>query len=138
MDTFVNVLTEVSDCYVPSTILTVKCPTVRWNRFCQRTYQRKLQAWSRCDWPAYHICVLAAKWAGIALHHYRRSLLDKLQSGTNDRMWWSFIRNISGLCKFHTRSAPDLDILASYFAGKLSLSADFDPTLSTVPQKSPM
>ena len=30
-------------------------------------------------------------------------------------------------------SAPDFDNLTSYFAGKLSLSADFDPALSTAP-----
>ena len=34
-----------------STLPTTKRPTVWWNRFCQHTYCRKLQAWSRCDWP---------------------------------------------------------------------------------------
>ena len=71
MDTFVNVLTEVRDHYMPSTIATVKHPTVWWNHFCQYTYQGKPQSWSRCDWPAYCTCVLTAKRAqGIACHHY--------------------------------------------------------------------
>ncbi len=44
--------------------------------------------------------VIPAKRAqAIALHHHRRSLLTKLQSGTNDRIWWNLTKNISGLCK---------------------------------------
>ena len=48
-------------------------------------------------------------------------------------MWWNLTRNISGLCESYNCSAPDIDCLASYFEGKLSLSADFDPALSTIP-----
>ena len=67
--------------------------------FANPPYQRKLQAWSRCDWPAYHTSVIAAKRAqAVALHHHQRSL-TKLQSGTNDCMWWNLAKNISGLCK---------------------------------------
>ena len=134
VDTFVTVLTEVHDRYVSSTIPTMKRPTIWWNRFCQRTYQKKLQAWSRCDWPAYRIPVLAAQRAqAIARHHYRRSLLHKLQSETTDRERWNLTKNISGLSRPYSRSAPDVDSLASHFASKLSLSADFDPAASIVP-----
>ena len=49
-----------------------------WDRFCQRTYCRKLQAWSRCDWPAYYRSVAAAKRAqAIAFRRHRRSLLSQ-------------------------------------------------------------
>ena len=51
-------------------------------------------------------------------------------------MWWNLTKNISGLSKTQNRSAPDVDSLASYFASKLSLSPDFDSSLSTVPQES--
>ena len=40
------------------------------------------------------------------------------------------------ISKLHNRSAPDVDSIASYFASKLSLSPDFDSSLSTVPQES--
>ena len=134
VDAFVKVLTEVRDRYVPSTIPTLKRPIIWWNRFCQCSYQKKLQAWFRCDWPAYHIHMLAAQRAqAIAHHHYQRSLINKLQSGTTDRTWWNLTKNISGLNKPYNRSAPDVDSLASYFASKLSLSADFDPASSAVP-----
>lgn len=49
VDIFVTILTEARDRYVPSTLPTTKQPTVWWNHFCQRTYCRKLQAWSRHD-----------------------------------------------------------------------------------------
>ena len=58
-----------------------------------------------------------------------------MQSGSNDHLWWNLTKNISGLCKSHSRSAPDVDDLASYFVEKLSLSADFDPSSSTVPSE---
>ena len=81
------------------------------------------QALFRHDWSTYHIAVIAAKRAqAIALHHYQRSLL-------NDGMWWNLTKNMSGLCKTHSRSSPDVDSLASYFDGKLSLSVDFDPNI---------
>ena len=101
----------------------MKRPTIWWNHFCQRTYQKKLQAWSRCDWPAYRIHVVAARRAqAIAHHHYRRSLLHKLQSGTTDREWWNLTKNISGLSRPYSRSAPDVDSLASHFASKLRIT----------------
>ena len=75
----------------------------------------------------------AAKRAqAIAFRRHRRSLLNQLQSGSNDRLWWNLTKNISGLCKSRGRFAPDVDDLASYFVEKLSLSADFDPGSSTV------
>jgi len=134
VDVFVEILSQTCDCYVSSTLPSVRHPAVWWNGFCQCTYKRKLQAWSRCDWPAYHTSVFAAKWAqAIAFHHRQRFLLTKLQLGSNDCLWWNLTKNISGLCKTYNLSAPDVDILASYFSGKLSLSANFDPNLSVVP-----
>ena len=58
-----------------------------------------------------------------------------MQSGSNDCLWWNLTKNISGLCKPRGRSTPDVDDLASYFAEKLSLSADFDPGSFTVPSE---
>ena len=62
-----------------------------------------------------------------------RPLRTKLQSEPTDRLWWNLTKNISGLSKTRDRSAPDVDSLASYFADKLSLSPNFDPSLSIVP-----
>ena len=77
VDTFVKVLTEICDRYVSFTLPTVKCPTIWQNHFCQCTYKGKLEAWPRCNWPVYHIHVLAAKRAqATALHHCQRSLLN--------------------------------------------------------------
>ena len=67
IDAFVNILTMARDRYVSSTLPTIKRPTVWWDRYCQRTYQRKLQAWRRCDWPAYHDSMFAAKGSGYRL-----------------------------------------------------------------------
>ena len=72
----------------------------------------------------------------IAFRFHQRLLLTKLQLGPTDHMWWNLTKNISGLSKTRSRSAPDVDSLASYFASKLSLSPDFDSSLSTVPQES--
>ena len=137
IDTFVNILTKARDRYVPSTMPTVRRPTVWWDRNCQRTYQRKLRAWHSHDWPSYRTFVLAAKRAqAIAFRAYRRSLRAKLQSEPPDRLWWNLTKNISGLSQAHNRSAPDVDSLASFFAQKLSLSSTFDPGLSTIPPES--
>ena len=100
----------------PHYLLRIKRPTVWWDCYCQCTYQRKLQAWCRCDWPAYHDSMFVAKRAqAIAFHFHQRSLRTKLQLGPTDRMWW----NLTGLSKTHNRSASDVDSLASYFASKL-------------------
>jgi len=134
---FVAILTTARDRYLSSTLPTTTCPTVWWDRYCQHTYQRKLQAWRRCDWPAYRGSVLAAKKAqAIAFCRYQRSLRTRLQSGPTDRLWWNLIENIGGLSKTRDRSAPDVDSLASYFANKLSFSPDFDSSSSIVPPES--
>ena len=88
-----------------------------------------MQCWAKRDWPAYHAAVSAARRAqAIAFRHYRNSLL-KLNTGSNGQLWWKITKDISGLFRPKTRSAPDVGILATYFANKLSLPTDFDPTL---------
>ena len=137
ISTFVAILTTACDRYLSSTLPTTTRPTVWWDRYCQHTYQRKLQAWRRCDWPAYRGSVLAAKKAqAIAFCRYQRSLRTRLQSGPTDRLWWNLTKNIGGLSKTCDRSAPDVDSLASYFANKLSFSPDFDSSSSIVPPES--
>ena len=86
--------------------------------------------------PAYHAAVSAARRAqAIAFCHYHNSFLLKLKTGSNDRLWWKITKDISGLCKPKTRSAPDVGSLATYFANKLSLPTDFDPTSPTLPSE---
>ena len=79
-EAFATIIIKARDCYIPSTVPVVARPTVWWNRFCQRTYQRKVQCWANHDWPGYHAAVSAAKKAqAIAFRHHRNSLLYKLQ-----------------------------------------------------------
>ena len=121
---FNDIITQVHDHYVSSTI---PRPTKWWNCFCQCTYQKKVQCWAKRDWPAYHAAVSAARRAqAITFSHYRNSLLLKLKTGSNDRLWWKMTKDI----KPKTRSAPDVGSLATYFANKLSLPTDFDPASS--------
>jgi len=47
-----------------------------------------------------------------------------------------FLTIISRLSKSYNQSASNVDSLASYFANNLSLSPDFDPSLSAVPPES--
>ena len=61
IDAFVNILTMARDHYVSSTLPTIKRPTVWWDHYCQRTYQRKLHTWRRRDWPAYRDSVFVLK-----------------------------------------------------------------------------
>ena len=90
------------DHYVSSTLPTIKRPTLWWDCHCQRTYQKKLRAWRKADWPAYHDSVFAAKRAqAIAYHFYQRSLRTKLLSGPTDHLWWNLTKNISGISKIH-------------------------------------
>ena len=142
LNKFLYVLTHKIDCmkeseyckahdrYVSSTVPTVKRPTVWWNRFCQCTYQRKLQAWSRCDWLAYRNSVIDAKQAqAVTFHLFSPNCSRELMIICGGIL----LRIFSGLCKTHNQSAPDVDSLASYFAGKLSLSTDLIQILFTVP-----
>ena len=133
-EAFATIIIKARDCYIPSTVPVVARPTVWWNRFCQRTYQRKVQCWAKRDWPGYHAAVSAAKKAqAITFRHHRNSLLSKLQIGSNDRLWWNLTKRISGFCRPHARFAPDVDSLATYFAKKLFLPKDFDCTSPTLP-----
>ena len=134
VDAFVTILTEAQNHYVPSSMPTMARPTVWWNRFCQKTYQRKLVAWTKRDWPAYHIAVSAAKRAqAIAFRHHHNSLLTKLQTGSNDRVRWNLTKCLSGLNKACNRSAPDVNSLATYFTIKLSLPTSFDDVSPLLP-----
>ena len=134
---FIAILTTAHDRYLSSTLPTTTRPTMWWDRYCRRTYQRKLQAWRRYDWPAYRGSVLAAKKArAITFCRYQRSLRTRLQSGLTDHLWWNLTKNIGGLSKIRDRSAPNVDSLASYFANKLSFSPDFNSSSSIVPPES--
>ena len=58
---FIDIITQVHDRYVSSTVPAVAHPTKWWNHFCQRTYQRKVQCWAKRRWPAYPAAVSAAR-----------------------------------------------------------------------------
>jgi len=134
VESFVDVFIKARDRYVSSTILKARRPTVRWDRFCLHSYQRKLEAWARRDWPAYHTAVSSARRAqAIAFRRHRRSLLNRLKSCSNDRSWWNLTKDISGFGRSCARFAPDVDALANLFTAKLSLPAEFNSTPPPLP-----
>ena len=93
-----------------------------------------MEAWTRCDWPAYHTTASAARRAqAVAFVRYRSSLRSKLKPGSNDRLWWNLTKILVDLAQ--TRFALDVDALANFFTAKLSLPTDFNSVLPTLPSE---
>ena len=94
-----------------------------------------MESWAKRDLPAYHVAVSAARKAQAIVFRYHCSSLSKLQTGSNNRLWWNLTKRISVFCRPHTRFAPDVDSLAPtlYFASKLSFPTDFDSASLTLP-----
>ena len=69
----------------------------------------------------------AAKFAQTrALKIYKQQLQERLQKGSNNRVWWQTIKSISGICASSTRFAPDVEDLGKYFASKFTLREGFE------------
>ena len=94
---------------------------------CQRTYLTKLQLWDTHNSDAFSRAVSTAKLAQTrAVWKYKRQLQERLQQGSNDRVWWQTIKSISGICALSTRSAPDVEDLGKFFASKFTLKDGFE------------
>ena len=99
------------------------------------SYQKKVESWAKHDWPAYHVAVSAArKTQAIAFHHHCNSLLSKLQTGSNDCLWWNLSKRNSGFCMPHNRFAPDADSIATYLHTSYCCLQIFTVSLTLPPE----
>ena len=95
-----------------------------WTSLCQRTYERKLKAFSaRKEHPATYSNSKerCKKIQDRAFASYNARLFEELKEmDKSDKGFWELTKRVSGLQQTRHKAAPDAEALADHFAQKMS------------------